>query len=90
MADIPLEGSGPQRPLASGHALPVQSQGLLAAGGVFGQQDVGAGAVGAEGQGVLGKLDPSLFVRLLVGTQQDVVGLIQRRGPAGFPLQGAH
>jgi hypothetical protein len=35
-------------------------------------------------------LDPSLFVRLLVGTPQDFVGLIQRRGLGGFPVQGAH
>jgi hypothetical protein len=40
--------------------------------------------------GITAYLDPSLFVRLLVGTQQDFVGLIQRRGLAGFPLQGAH
>jgi hypothetical protein len=68
VADLPLKSFRPQRPLAGGHALLVQAHGLFAAGGLLGQEDVGVGAVGADGQGVLGKLDPSLFVGLLVGT----------------------
>ena len=75
VADIPLKGFRPQRPLASGHALLVQAQGLLAAAGVFGQQDVGIGAVGADGQGVFRKLDPALLVGFLEGPVHERLGL---------------
>jgi len=78
MASILLEGFGPQRSLTRRHALLVQAQGLLAAGGVFGQKDVSIGAVGADGQGVLGKLDPALFVGFLESLVHERLGLAER------------
>jgi hypothetical protein len=47
--------------------------------GVFGQQDVGIGAVGADGQGVLGKPDALLLVGFLEGPVQERLGLAERR-----------
>ena len=83
MADIPLKSFRPQRPLAGGHALLVQAQGLLAAGGVFGQQDVGVGAVGADGQGLVRKLHLSLLVGLPEGPVHERLGLAERRALLG-------
>jgi hypothetical protein len=51
------------------------AQGLLAARGVFGQEHVGTAAVGADGQGVFGKPDPSLFPE---GPVQARLGLVHR------------
>jgi hypothetical protein len=56
----------------------VLAQGVLAARGVFGQEDVGVGAVGAEGQGVFGKLGLAVLVGLLGGPVHERRGLGQR------------
>ena len=58
MTGISLKGFRPQRPLTSGYPLLVQTQGFLAAAGVFSQQDIGVGTVGADGEGFLGQLHP--------------------------------
>jgi hypothetical protein len=52
-----------------------------------GQQHAGIGAVGAEGQGFLGKLDPALLVGLLKGPVQEGLGLGERRVLVGTALQ---
>ncbi|MGZ3303566.1 MAG: hypothetical protein ACXVBG_22025, partial [Isosphaeraceae bacterium] len=58
MPDIVAECFRTQRPLAGGDPILEEIQGLLAVLGVFGEQDVGVGTVGAEFEGLLGELDP--------------------------------
>ena len=48
VADCLLESCWPDGPLAGRDAFLVEFQGVLAAGGMFGQQDIGIGAVGAD------------------------------------------
>jgi hypothetical protein len=78
MADISLKGFCAQRSLASGHALLVQMTSLLATKCMFGQQDVGIGAVGADGQGIFRQLDSLLLVGLLEGTVNERLSLAER------------
>jgi hypothetical protein len=56
----------------------VPFQGLLAAGGVFGQVDVSIGAVGADAQGVYGQLNSLLLVGFLESPLQERLGLAER------------
>jgi hypothetical protein len=87
VARIPLKSFCPQRPLAGGHALFVKAQGLLAAGGVFGQQDVSISAIGADGQSVLRKPDPALLVGFLEGPIHERLGFGERRVLLRLALQ---
>jgi hypothetical protein len=65
----------------------VQAQGVLAAGGVFGQQDVGVGTVGADCQSVLGKPGAALFIWLLECLVHQCLGFTERRILVGIALQ---
>lgn len=55
-----------------------KNQGLFSAAGVFGEENEGIGAVGADFQRIFRKLDFALFVPRLVRMEQDVVSFGKR------------
>ena len=89
VAHVLLEGVGPDRPLPGGHRLLVQREGLLAALGLLGEQDVGVGAIGRDREGLPGEVGPTLGVVLFEGQVQDLLRLAQG-SLLGGPHQLAH
>ena len=65
--------------LAGLAALLIENGGGLAAEGGLGQQDVGVGAVGPGGEGLVGQGHSARLVRLLVSLLQERLGLALRR-----------
>jgi hypothetical protein len=78
VADTVLKHLGTQSTLTGSDAAFVVSESLLACCGVFGQEDVSIGTVGADPQGFVGEFESAFRARFLECPIHEILSLVER------------